>query len=233
MNKKMKIVLLSTALAVAGATTSVFAHCDTMDGPTVKDAQTALATKNVNYILKWVPESAETDMKRVFAQALEVRKQGKDARELAEAYLFDNLVRIHRASEVAPFTGVKPHGTPIDERVLAADKAIETGDLAPLTLLVPAEKLGELEERFQRVMSLKNYTVNDVGQAASISKPTSSPSSSPRARQTAITPKAATTPEQRSTGSLADTVGPFPLTKAGAVRSELGTQRTKSAGAYP
>jgi hypothetical protein len=164
MNKKMKIGLLSLSLAVAGATTSVFAHCDTMDGPTVKDAQTALATKNVNYILKWVPQSAEADMKRVFASALKVRKQGKDARELADAFLFDNLVRIHRASEGAPFTGVKPHGTPIDERVLAADKAIETGDLAPLALLVPAEKVGELEERFQRVMSLRNYNVNDVAE---------------------------------------------------------------------
>ena len=64
----------------------------------------------------------------------------------------------------APFSGVKPHGTPIDERVLAADKAIETGDLAPLAALVPAERAGELEKRFRRVMALKDYAVNDVAE---------------------------------------------------------------------
>lgn len=30
------------------------AHCDTMDGPTVKDALKAMETDNVNYALKWV-----------------------------------------------------------------------------------------------------------------------------------------------------------------------------------
>ena len=32
-----------------------------------------------------------------------------------------------------PFTGVKPSGTPIDEKILAADKSIEIGNLSPLT----------------------------------------------------------------------------------------------------
>ncbi len=161
MNKKVKIAFLAAALAAAGAT-SAFAHCDTMDGPTVKDARTALATKNVNYILKWVRADDEAGLRRVFAQALKVRRKGADARELADAYLFDYLVRIHRAAEGAPFTGVKPRGTPIDERVLAADKAIETGDLAPLAALVPADDVGELAERFERVVSLKAYDVDDV-----------------------------------------------------------------------
>jgi hypothetical protein len=30
------------------------AHCDTMDGPVVKDAQRALADKDVAPVLKWV-----------------------------------------------------------------------------------------------------------------------------------------------------------------------------------
>jgi len=161
---KVKIVWMASILALVTSTASVFAHCDTMDGPTIKDAQTALTTKNVNYILKWVPADSETEIRRVFSQALKVRKQNKAARELADAYLFDNLVRIHRSSEGAPFSGVKPHGTPIDERVAAADKAIETGNLESLKKLVPAEKVSELEERFHRVLALKDYDVNDVEQ---------------------------------------------------------------------
>lgn len=56
----------------------------------------------------------------------------------------------------------KPHGIPIVEPVAAADKAIETGNLDPLKELVSAEKVSELEERFNRVLSLKEYDVNDV-----------------------------------------------------------------------
>lgn len=58
MKMKLRIALTAGVLALAASTTSVLAHCDTMDGPTIKDAQTALATKNVAYILKWVPADA-------------------------------------------------------------------------------------------------------------------------------------------------------------------------------
>ena len=55
-------------------------------------------------------------------------------------YFFETLVRIHRAAEGVPFTGVKPSGTPIDEKVLAADKSIEVGNLSPLKGKIPQKK---------------------------------------------------------------------------------------------
>jgi len=81
---------------------------------------------------------------------------------LADKYFFETLVRLHRSGEGVPFTGVKPSGTPIDEKILAADKSIETGDMTPLKELVPAEVIPELTERFVKTMSLRNFDVNNV-----------------------------------------------------------------------
>ena len=32
----------------------LFAHCDTMEGPVVTDAQKALGHNNINYVPKWI-----------------------------------------------------------------------------------------------------------------------------------------------------------------------------------
>ena len=57
---------------------------------------------------------------------------------------------------------MKPSGTPIDEKILAADKSIESGNLAPLKDKVSKDKLPELIKRFNKVMSLRNFDVNNV-----------------------------------------------------------------------
>ncbi len=139
-----------------------FAHCDTMDGPLITDAQKAIGQKNVNFVLKWVPAANETEIKDAFSLMLKVRTLSPEAKSLSEMYFFETLVRIHRAAEGVPFTGVKPSGTPIDEKVLAADKSIEAGNLSPLKGKIPQKNLPELTERFEKVMSLKNFDVNNV-----------------------------------------------------------------------
>lgn len=139
-----------------------FAHCDTKDGPVVAAAIRALEENNVNYALIWVPEADETGLKDAFELATKVRMLGPEARALADNYFFETLVRLHRAGEGVPYTGIQPHGTPIDEKILAADKSIELGNLTPLNDLVPKSEFPELERRFDRVMSRKNYDVNNV-----------------------------------------------------------------------
>ena len=139
-----------------------YAHCDTMDGPLVADARKALVQNNVNYALKWISAANESEIRDVFSLVMKVKGLSPEAEELSEKYFFDTLVRIHRAGEGVPFTGVKPSGTPIDEKVLAADKSIETGDLTPLKGMISKDDMPELTERFEKVMSLKNFDVNNV-----------------------------------------------------------------------
>lgn len=139
-----------------------FAHCDTKDGPVVAAAVKALGENNVNYVLIWVPAADESEIRDAFERAAEVRTLSPVARELADNYFFETLVRLHRAGEGVPYTGVLPSGTPIDEKILAADKSIELGNLMPFDDLVPRGDFPELERRFERVMSLKDYNINDV-----------------------------------------------------------------------
>ena len=159
--RKGLITFFIAALMIA-STGALQAHCDTMDGPVIKDALLAISGNNVNYILKWVQPGDEPVLREAFALAMSVRGLGPEAKTVADRYLFDTLVRLHRNGEGVGFDGVKPTGTPVDARVLAADRSIETGNLSPLANMVPADRKHELHVRFDRVMALKNYDINDV-----------------------------------------------------------------------
>ncbi|HEX9026553.1 MAG TPA: DUF6448 family protein [Clostridium sp.] len=160
-SKTLTSILMALTILVA-VPTMASAHCDTMDGPTVADGKKAIESNNVNYVLKWVTPENEKEISEIFDLSMKVKDLSPEAKELSENYFFENLVRIHRAGEGVPFTGVKPSGTAIDEKVLAADKSIAVGNLSPLENLVEEDKMPELKERFEKVMDLKDYDVNDV-----------------------------------------------------------------------
>ena len=138
------------------------AHCDGMDGPVVKAAQRALAKGDVNLVLIWVPANDEAEIRKVFAKTLAVRKLNPEARELADMYFFETLVRIHRAGEGASYTGLKPAGRDLGPAIPAADKAIETGALEPLLKLITSESTNGLRERFQKATAAKKFNAEDV-----------------------------------------------------------------------
>jgi hypothetical protein len=160
--KRHRLILLFILSFTILSTNVTFAHCDTMDGPLIADARKAIEQNNVNYALKWVPAANEEEIREAFRLTMKVRVLSQDAKVLADKYFFDNLVRIHRTAEGVSFTGVKPSGTPIDKKILAADKSLETGNLSPLKGMVSKEDIPELTERFNKAMSLKNFEANNV-----------------------------------------------------------------------
>jgi hypothetical protein len=99
----------------------VSAHCDTMDGPVVGDAKKAIEQNNVNYVLKWVLPENEKEIKQAFELTMKVRGYGPNPERLADQYFFETLVRVHRTGEGMSYTGIKPSGTPINEKIIAAD----------------------------------------------------------------------------------------------------------------
>jgi len=159
---RLGLLSLCTFIMLILSPNVTFAHCDQMNGPLVSDAKKAIEQNNVNIVLKWVQAAHETEIKEAFNQMMKVRELSPDAKALSEKYFFETLVRIHRAGEGVAFTGIKPEDTPIDEKVMAADKSIELGNLSPLEGLVAKKDLPELTERFNKVMSLKNFDVNNV-----------------------------------------------------------------------
>ena len=161
MKKSMLGIVAAVGIMVMSPLTAS-AHCDTMEGTTVADGFKAMDTNNINYVLKWVQPKYEKEITEKFNLSMKVKDLSPNAKVLAEQYFFSELVRVHRAGENAPFDGLKPYGTPIDEKVKAADKSIEVGNLSPLEGLLEKEKMPELKERFERVMALKNFDVNNV-----------------------------------------------------------------------
>ncbi len=101
------------------------AHCDTMGGPVIPEAREALEKGDVTPALKWVRPESEPEIKAAFAKAQAVRKQGPEAKELADRYFLETLIRVHRAGEGLPFTGLKDE--PVLPILALADKALADG----------------------------------------------------------------------------------------------------------
>ncbi len=139
------------------------AHCDGMDGPVVKAAQEALATGDVNLVLIWVRKSDEAEIRRTFEMTVNVRKLSAQAREVADTHFFETLVRMHRAGEGASFTGLKPAGRDLGPAIPAADQALKSGDIAPLTNLLVEKMRDGLLDRYKKAMAAKSFKAADVG----------------------------------------------------------------------
>ena len=150
--------LLVAALAAPGYAS---AHCDTLDGPVVAAARKALENGNVNHILVWVQKKDEAEMRGIFQRVSAVRKSGGATKELADLYLFENLVRIHRAGEGAPYTGLKPAGKP-DPVIAAADTSVETGRLEPVAKMIAGRIEKGLHAHFDSMMAKKKHRPDDV-----------------------------------------------------------------------
>jgi hypothetical protein len=143
-------------------TIRVAAHCDGLDGPVVKAASRALATGTVDVVLVWVRPDDEAEIRAAFAQTMRVRTLGDEPRRLADRYFFETVVRLHRVGEGEPYTGLKPAGRDLGPAIPAADRAIETADLATLESLQSNAVRQGLRERYARLMALRHYDSADL-----------------------------------------------------------------------
>ena len=144
------------------APTQVQAHCDSLDGPVVKAAQRALDTRNAAFALMWVQATDEAEIRAAFERTLTVRALSPQAKELADRFFFETLVRVHRAGEGAPFTGLKPAGRDLGPAIPAADKAIEQGSVESVAKLLTTTMQERLRKHFNEVGSTRTSQAGDV-----------------------------------------------------------------------
>ena len=140
-------------------------HCDSLDGPVVRAAAHALQTRNVELVLPYVHADGEAEVREAFARVLPLRAGGDQVRELADRWFYETVVRVHRAGEGAPYTGLKPAGLDPGPVLPLAEKAVETGDVEPVHDLLAAELRHQLEQRLRRVGELaaaKDRSVADA-----------------------------------------------------------------------
>jgi hypothetical protein len=139
------------------------AHCDSVDGPVAKAAIQALDSRNVNLVLPYAPESAEPEMASAFRQALTVRAQGGEARSLADRWFMETAVRLHRAGEHAPYTGLQPAGLDHGPAVPAAEQALAGGDPAVLLRLLTGNIQRGVQARFTHAVHARELAQQSAG----------------------------------------------------------------------
>lgn len=166
MNTKRTVIRTGVLAIVVGilllfSQNPASAHCDTLDGPVITTARAALDAGDVTPILKWVKADDEAEIKEAFNRTLAVRKLGPEAKELADYYFFETLVRLHRAGEGAPFTGLKPAGE-VEPPIAAADKALETGNIDDLIKDVQHEVEIGIKEKYERVVETSKHKDESV-----------------------------------------------------------------------
>jgi hypothetical protein len=160
--KKLFILAVIFAGALLLHSHAVFAHCDTLDGPVVMSARAAFEKGDVTPVLKWVDPAHEGEIRAAFDKALNVRTKGPEAKDLAETYFFETLVRIHRAGEGAPYTGLKPAGADLGPAVQEADKALETGDIEHLVKMLTQDAAAGIHKRFHHALETKKHADESV-----------------------------------------------------------------------
>lgn len=155
-------VIAVFAALVFGFASSASAHCDGLDGPVVMAARQALESGDINPVLIWVGEDDEQEIRAAFNETLTVRALGEDAKALADRFFFETLVRVHRAGEGAPFTGLKPAGRDLGPAIPAADLALQSGSVKALDRLLRDRMRRELDAKFEAAIERKDFASDNT-----------------------------------------------------------------------
>jgi hypothetical protein len=152
----MKLFLLSLLATLASA------HCDGIDGPVAKAGLAALDRGDVRLALAWVQPADEADTRTAFDRARAVRKLSPASKDLADTWVLETLVRVHRAGEGAPYTGLKPAGRDLGPAIPAADRALADGAIDPLLAELKGALEQGLRERFEHARAASKFDPGDV-----------------------------------------------------------------------
>lgn len=143
------------------ASVSGFAHCDSYDGPVIKDALKALDQNNVQLVLKWIEPQQEKEIISLFDKTYSLKNGDQEVYSIVEKHFLENLVRLHRETEGEPYTGLKPAGsmTPL---VAMADNSIANDNVEEVITTVTTHLEKVLRERYAKVAKLSKVKDNAV-----------------------------------------------------------------------
>ena len=160
-NFNMRSLLLAFTFMLASI--SGFAHCDSYDGPVIKDALKALDQNNVQLVLKWIEPQQEKEIISLFDKTYSLKNGDQEVYSIVEKHFLENLVRLHRETEGEPYTGLKPAGsmTPL---VAMADNSIASNDVEEVIKTVTTHLEQVLRERYAKVAELSKTKDNSVEQ---------------------------------------------------------------------
>lgn len=147
--KRTAMLLVLGCLLPSG----LWAHCDRVDGPVAAAAREALRTGQPVHVLAWVGTAQDRELQAAYELAVKAREQGGPAADVAERYLVETAIRLHREAEGLSFAGVQPATTPLPRVVVIAEQALEKGQVEDVLALLDAELEGQVRRLFAAASS--------------------------------------------------------------------------------
>ena len=103
------------------------------------------------------------DEKAVRAAFKKVLNDKAKSTEAAEHKFFATLVKIHRAGEGAPFTGLKPAGA-VEQAVAESDKSLVSGSSDTLVKLITDDVTAGIKKRYEQAAAAYNHKDESIAQ---------------------------------------------------------------------
>ncbi len=148
------LVMVFLAIGLWMLPQQAFAHCDSYDGPVIKDAMAALQTKDVAPVLKWIAPQHEEEITGLFDKTLKYKNADEEIYELLEKHFLETLVRLHREGEGAPYTGLKPAGS-TSKIIQMTDAALHEEKPEPLVSALKSHLEAVVREKYDKVERLR------------------------------------------------------------------------------
>lgn len=133
-----------------------FAHNDTSAGPMIKDAKTALAKRDITYVLKWVKPGDEKKMDGDFRKAVLQNLKSITLRERVERKFFKRFLRLHHKTENVVSDEIMPTEETYRAKV---HNALEKEDMTELFILVRPQDSKKLCVDFARALVGKQQSL--------------------------------------------------------------------------
>lgn len=156
-------VILNLFLLVWLLPQTVFAHCDSYDGPVIQDSYKAIENNDVSFVLKWVEPQHEKEITDLLKKTLKYKKADPEIYQLLERHFLETLVRVHREGEGEPFTGLKPAGS-TSEVIKKTDAALHNREIEPLLTGLNKHISKTIREKYERVNQLQLVKDNSVAE---------------------------------------------------------------------
>ncbi len=146
--RKIDVVCILLFAASLLVPVGLKAHCDRVNGPVAKSARKALETGQLKPVAIWIGDEQEAALRERFKSSLEAYRSGGPGKKVAKRYFMSEAIRLHRAAEGMPFTGLKQASElPVDLKL--AEKARETGDIQPVVELLSSELENKVKKWFK------------------------------------------------------------------------------------
>jgi len=137
-------------------------YCDTMDGPIVAAAELALEMENINYVLPFVKNEYETELKEAFNKSVTVRELSGEAAEIADYWFFETAVRLYMLGAGKPYSGIKQSGINREHIILKAQDAVVNQDITTFETFLLDSLKEAIETKYEIAVSQQDYDVNDT-----------------------------------------------------------------------